>query len=429
MNYYNDFDKYCCEWLRNLITAGELPPGDVDDRSITDVQPEDLAGYDQCHFFCGIGGWPLALRLAGAGDVAGIWTGSCPCQPYSSAGKGLGDVDPRNLWPQFFRLIRECRPERVFGEQVEAAIKHGWLDGISADLEAEGYAVGAVVLGAHSVGAPHIRQRLYWVADDKCYGRDRASVSEKERESVHMPSGRCWAGEVARRITVWVADAAVTRQAGTEDGRTSSGDAVDGTWGEQLERSGDACRMAYTKVPRGQSDTGTIHGVQGEARCDECEFATGGSEAHGLADAAVDGQRMRHARGVGRTERSEEGSQPESGIASKATRDGSATYGLDNTTGVRLTGCDGSSEPEQGIGSRCVAVYCRDNKVRRISSQSGDEPLAYGVPRKLGPELAGVAGMAKLARRNRVGRLRGYGNAICVETAVEFIKAYFEGEQ
>ena len=164
MNYYNEFDAKTAAWLNELIRAGAIPAGDVDTRSICDVLPADIAGYDQCHFFAGIAGWSVALRLAGWPEDRPVWTGSCPCQPYSCAGKGKGDSDERNLWPQFYRLIRECRPERVFGEQVASAIGHGWLDGISADLEAENYACGAIVLGAHSVGAPHIRQRLYWVA-------------------------------------------------------------------------------------------------------------------------------------------------------------------------------------------------------------------------------------------------------------------------
>jgi len=61
----------------------------------------------------------------------------------------------------------------VFGEQVEAAVGFGWLDRLSADLEAEGYAVGSCVLGAHSAGADHQRQRLYWVADAECERRER----------------------------------------------------------------------------------------------------------------------------------------------------------------------------------------------------------------------------------------------------------------
>ena len=163
--YYNEHEPYAAQWLRNLIAAGHIAAGDVDARDVQDVTPDDLAGYAQCHFFAGIGGFSYALRLAGWPDDRPVWTGSCPCQPFSTAGNRAGTDDPRHLWPEWFRLIRECRPVTAIGEQVASAIAHGWLDGVSADLEAEGYTVGAVVLGAHSVGAPHIRQRLWWVAD------------------------------------------------------------------------------------------------------------------------------------------------------------------------------------------------------------------------------------------------------------------------
>jgi len=165
VNYYNEYDPKAAAWLRELIRAGEIPAGDVDERSITEVKPNDLTHYTQCHFFAGIGGWSYALKLADWDTDRPVWTGSCPCQPFSAAGKGDGKADPRHLWPTFFGLIRECRPDTVFGEQVEGAIGHGWLDGVQTDLEGEGYAVGHCVLGAHSVGAPHIRQRLFWVAD------------------------------------------------------------------------------------------------------------------------------------------------------------------------------------------------------------------------------------------------------------------------
>lgn len=164
MNYYNEWDRHAAAWLRELIKAKLIPDGEVDTRSITDVQGSDLKGFCQCHFFAGIGGWSRALQLAGWDSNRPVWTGSCPCQSFSTAGKGKGVEDSRHLWPQFARLIRECRPDRIFGEQVEGAVGHGWLDGVFADLEAEGYTCGACVLGAHSVGAPHIRQRLYWCA-------------------------------------------------------------------------------------------------------------------------------------------------------------------------------------------------------------------------------------------------------------------------
>ena len=170
--YYNEIDKFAAQWLRNLITAGHIAPGVVDERSIVDVRPADLAGFTQCHFFAGIGVWSYALRLAGWPDDRPVWTESCPCQPFSAAGKGEGTDDARHLWPEWFRLIRECRPVAIFGEQVSAAIRHSWLDLVSTDLEGIDYAVGAAVMGAHSVGAPHIRQRLYFFAESLDHAAD-----------------------------------------------------------------------------------------------------------------------------------------------------------------------------------------------------------------------------------------------------------------
>lgn len=158
MTLYNDNDPKCAAWLRELIAQGHLPAGDVTETPIESLHDERLSASTTFHAFAGIGGWPLALQLAGWPADQPVWTGSCPCQPFSCAGARKGNADKRHLWPAWFALIRQCRPHTIFGEQVASAIGHGWLDGISADLEAEGYAVGAVVLGAHSVGAPHIRQ-------------------------------------------------------------------------------------------------------------------------------------------------------------------------------------------------------------------------------------------------------------------------------
>jgi DNA (cytosine-5)-methyltransferase 1 len=163
--YYNEIDPYCAQWLRNLIAAGLIAPGDVDERSIEDVRPSDLMGYTQCHFFAGIGVWAYALRRSGWADDRPVWTGSCPCQPFSAAGEGLGFADERHLWPAFHHLIRERKPAVVFGEQVASKDADPWIDLVQTDLEAMGYAVGAVPFPSAGVGAPHIRDRLYWVAD------------------------------------------------------------------------------------------------------------------------------------------------------------------------------------------------------------------------------------------------------------------------
>lgn len=163
--YYNEIDLHAAQHLRNLIDAGHIAPGVVDTRSIEDVTPNDLTGFNQCHFFAGIGGWSLALRRAGWPDSRPAWTASCPCQPFSQAGKGLGFADERHLWPSAHWLAGQCRPVVVFGEQSGSADANDWIDLVQNDVEALGYAFGAVAFPSASVGAPHQRNRAYWVAD------------------------------------------------------------------------------------------------------------------------------------------------------------------------------------------------------------------------------------------------------------------------
>jgi DNA (cytosine-5)-methyltransferase 1 len=169
--YYNENDPRAAAWLRELIKEGHIASGHVDGRSIDDVRPGDLVGYTQCHFFAGIGGWSYALRLAGWPDDRAVWTGSCPCQPFSAAGKGGGFDDPRHLWPSFGYLIDQHAPSVIFGEQVASPAGLAWLDVVLADLEGSDYACQAADLCAAGVGAPHIRQRLYWVAHHHHLGR------------------------------------------------------------------------------------------------------------------------------------------------------------------------------------------------------------------------------------------------------------------
>lgn len=186
--YYNEFDPYAAQWLKNLIAAGHIAAGEVDSRSITEVTPDDLREFTQCHFFAGIGVWSHALRLSGWDDSRPVWTGSCPCQPFSAAGKGAGTADERHLWPVWFNLIRKCRPDVVFGEQVEAAINHGWLDLVQDDLEGEDYAFAPVGLPAASVGAPHIRARLWFVANNNNNNKGLEGWKPMRQRVIELPS-------------------------------------------------------------------------------------------------------------------------------------------------------------------------------------------------------------------------------------------------
>ena len=243
--YYNEHDPYAAQWLRNLIKAGHIAPGDVDERSIEDVTPADLAGYTQCHFFAGIGVWSLALRRAGWPDDIPVWTGSCPCQPFSSAGAGAGFDDPRHLWPSFAWLIEECRPSVIFGEQVASKAVEPWIDLVHTDLEALGYAFGAIPFPSAGVGAPHIRDRAYWVGYTSSGGRQSQSADLREHgHGMESPERQQVCGNR------WMADL-------HGHGRHKAGQCVSATGDDGAER--DDCTS-----PR-QPAAGPVNGLWGAA--------------------------------------------------------------------------------------------------------------------------------------------------------------------
>jgi DNA (cytosine-5)-methyltransferase 1 len=261
--FYNEIDPYAAAWLRNLIKEGLIPDGEVSTHSIVDLRPSDLSGFDQCHFFAGIGGWSQALHLAGWAPDRPVWTGSCPCQPFSVAGKGAGTDDPRHLWPHFHRLIAACRPPVVLGEQVAGKAGYGWFDGVRADLEATGYAGRAVDIPALAVNAPHIRQRLYWVACDmanaKQHGHGRkASPAHHNKQEGDGPADQ-HGGRGGSSVCSHMAD--------TDEGGRG-----------RRPHDGD-----------GECDG------QAGGRVEDHSVAAGGSEDHlDVADANVSGLRQRH---------------------------------------------------------------------------------------------------------------------------------------
>jgi DNA (cytosine-5)-methyltransferase 1 len=117
-----------------------------------------------------------------------IITGGYPCQPFSVAGKQKGVEDPRHLWPEYFRLVKECRPTWVIGENVSGHIKLG-LDSVIEDLESENYSVRPFSISASSVGANHQRERIWIVAyserNDNFNEEQRVNGEEKEISREH----------------------------------------------------------------------------------------------------------------------------------------------------------------------------------------------------------------------------------------------------
>jgi DNA (cytosine-5)-methyltransferase 1 len=108
-----------------------------------------------------------------------IITGGYPCQPFSVAGRKLGEKDKRHLWPEMFRLVKECRPTWVIGENVSGHIKLG-LDTVLEDLESEGYSTRTFSISASSIGANHKRERVWIMANSNNTG-NRTSQYEINR--------------------------------------------------------------------------------------------------------------------------------------------------------------------------------------------------------------------------------------------------------
>jgi len=381
MNFYNDNDPKACAWIRELIADGHLPAGTVDERSILEIKPADLDGFDQCHFFAGVGFWSLALQWAGLGDTPGIWTGSCPCQPWSCAGAGKGHADERHLWPAFRDLILAGRPAVVFGEQVASAAVVGkvgrgaekpvvpvWLDGVRADMEEAGYAFGAAVLGAHSVGAPHIRQRCYWVADahgggwgGRCEGDPAGLRGEVQTEG---PGGACGASHTGRAP-------------GLSEHRNAQGE-------RSYCQASDAAGIGARITAGGTSDM-QREGLEGHA-------GNGADGDQPGRDAALPVGHAAESVGAGRSRdpaRDDQQRDRESGA------------------GMRREESAGRPMP---WGEYRVHRYL-DGKDRRIPTE---------------PRLFPLADDRHPWHRGRVGLLRGAGNGILPALAAEFIGAWLD---
>lgn len=343
--YYNEIDPFAAQWLRNLIAGGHIAPGEVDERSIEDVTPDDLRGFTQCHFFAGIGGWSYALRLAGWPDNRPIWTGSCPCQPFSTTGKGAGFSDDRHLWPAFGWLIKQCRPQCIAGEQVAGGRADPWFDLVQNDVERMGYAFGLTPFPAAGVGSPNERERAYWVADANLQYESTARNETRATEPVRS-------GEI-----IWLANSVRERRDGVNP-------------------------LLQRKEPGRHSKT--------------LPEITGNRSTDGMGNSNVTGLE-RHIRDDG-----EAGRERETGSVA--------------ASGIHLRTLE-----VNGFWRDADWLFCRDGKWRPV--EPGTFPLADGFSKGMGH---GKSSPRALAGRNRVGRLKGYGNAINAHAAAAFIRAYME---
>lgn len=360
---YNEIDPGAAAWLKGLADAGRIVPGRIDTRSVEDLTRADVDGPGQRHFFAGIGGWSLALRYAGVPDDADVWTGSCPCQPFSQAGRRKGNDDARHLWPAWFKLIDECRPPIVFGEQVASAAGFDWLSAVRADLEGAGYAVGGADLPACGVGAPHKRQRLFFVAyaDGERFERLRVQLLARQPRQTSPEASR----------------AAPTSFVGNADSvGHSRGEGIRREARRWSEHAGDSDNVAHSGGTRLEK-----HGEQ-SAR-PELASVERSSAFSGMGDTGSEGS----GRDAGSIPRSQGESDRERQFARC------------------VVDVPFSASPTRGQWQHADWLLCRDGKARAV--EPGTFPLAHGVP-------------------GRVGLLRGYGNAIVAQVGASFVVAFLE---
>jgi len=410
--FYNEIEPYAAQWSRNLIAAGEVAAGVVDERSIRDLKPADVASYRQCHFFSGISVWSRALRDAGWPDDSNVWSGSCPCTPFSSAGRKQGFADEQHLWPEWFRLIAACRPALIVGEQVSSKDGLTWLDTVRVDLESADYSLRVLDTPAVGVGAPHRRSRLYFAAYARERGREILSAS-------------------------WLHDRWQPRYDAARRSSVDSGNAVILS---DAERVGAGCCCAEAGVAQG--DAGLAGPQRRVPRASGWDGITGAGSPDAV-DASIelgDASLARGRRDAGAFPRAEEACAGErieardlpDELVAPSTDDGAVRDEVRLVRGAADIAVDGSFRPGDRIridgdpswggavrgfwADDVEWIYCRPEPGHQDGrwrpTRSGIEPLAARSSTDLG--------------RTRAKRLKCFGNSIVLPLATAFVEAVIE---
>jgi len=331
-----------------------------------------------------------ATPLRGSVDVV---SGGPPCQPASVAGKQGGNADPRWLWPEYFRIIRECAPRWVVAENVPGirTLKPHGIDWIRSELEAEGYSVGTFVVGADDVGAPHRRKRVFIVAHSEGPRSPRAT---EERD--------------ARR----------PEPAGSGAERTEYGNL------ELAHRNGRGCELLGQPEPGGlERPSGHEPDAKSRGRSIEGDRRQSGSRAGrdgegGTALGHADDSRL-EGRSVPGCECPDERTTRPSGNPRWPARPGERQHDWEAPRLAHAGGIDGqrgSTRARGRIGSECNAQGDRPPADGDGSTQSG-----------LGDATDGVSGrLAGFTRRNA---LKSLGNAVVPQVAEVIGRAILVSEQ
>ena len=339
-------------------------------------------------------------------------------------------ADKRHLWPEVWRLVRECRPATIFGEQVGGADGRVWFAGVRATLELLGYRVGAADLAAGSVSAPHIRQRLFWVAVADG-GESRNGRIQRRRKQRQQPQD----DGTARGVFHPASNG--RRQGRSEsDGRDAESIGDAGGMGDNGGKRCEGCEVQLRQPEHGGEtvlDQSSPVGTSGT--CSACPSARW-TETPRSVDGAGDSQtgtRSRSEADVAVLEDQVHGDGP--GWMGDPIQPGREGRGA----GVRGESVDGGSgEPVAPAGDAgrnfwadSLFIPCRDGQWRRVPAQSEIQSLAPGISPAVGGSGLAVDPSRYPLTQEKEGRvilLRGAGNSIVPEVAAAFIRAFLDTE-
>ena len=325
--------------------------------------------------------WSGALRAAGWPDERPVGTGSCPCQGFSLAGKGLGFDDPRHLFPDWLRLIDEAREQgqpwasTLFIEQVASAGE--WLDLVQSSLEGRGFAFGYADLPAAGFAqGAHIRQRFYGVAD----------LHDAER----------WADLAGGHFGDWP-QAGRVEGYGQPGAGGAAGGVADGSFQRRRQKHANLGGLAERDRAQGFAaglDSSRAAGWLGD------DDDGGQPQQQELDGRPLGGPSRQTPRGL---DALRSGQPDRLGHHHQGPPLGS--WGPDERGAIRV---EGPAAGASGSLLGCDWLLCHDARIRPV--EPGTFPLAASYP-------------------GRVGALRLFGNGLDFEAATQFVSAFMEAAE
>jgi DNA (cytosine-5)-methyltransferase 1 len=326
-------------------------------------------------------------------DTIDILTCGYPCQPFSVAGRKKGEKDPRHLWPEYFRLVKECRPTWVIGENVGGHIKLG-LDTVLENLESQGYAVRTFSIPASAVGANHKRERVWIVAYSERNDNQRqiSGVNGEEKKiSREHREDNSTTRKFSRTSSIWKTD-----NGNVEDTRRS-------LWqGSELQR-------------QNENEIGEGNANQSERSSSSSKSDVADTKSHGSFN-----EQKRDIKSLGgKSKKEERRKRNQSSVCSSsrstemADTESISSYGRELKQHQKKSGEEGTTRIKTGRVSSDGANTDSERlqgqwSEHQLSESQGEEQIGWNGWWQFEPNVGRVAHGVP----SRVDRLKGLGNSL-----------------